>query len=52
MDPRFWPTYQQNLFYGGDGDLLGAIERDELDAVILPANFASPWDHIQQVCPL
>lgn len=42
-DPRFWPAYQQTLYYGGDGGLLGAIERNNLDAVILPANFASSW---------
>jgi len=42
-DPRFWPAYQQILYYGGDGGLLGAIKRNELDAVILPANFASHW---------
>jgi len=42
-DPRFWPAYQQNLYYGGDGGLLGAIERDDLDAVILPANYAPYW---------
>jgi len=40
-DPRFWPAYQQNFYYGSDGGLLGALKRDSLDAVILPANFAS-----------
>ncbi|KAI1413441.1 glutamyl-tRNA amidotransferase subunit A [Hypoxylon sp. FL1857] len=42
-DPRFWPDYQQNVYYGTEGGLLGAIERDDLDAVILPANFASSY---------
>jgi amidase len=42
-DSRFWPAYQKNLFYGNEGGLLGAIERHDLDAVILPAIFASPW---------
>jgi amidase len=42
-DPRFWPAYKQNLYYGGDGGLLGAIKRNNLDAVILPANFAASW---------
>ncbi|KAI1387512.1 amidase [Hypoxylon trugodes] len=37
-DPRFWPAYQQNLYYGGEGGLLGAIERNNLDAVILPSD--------------
>ena len=42
-DPRFWPAYQQYLYYGGEGGVLGALERHDLDAVILPANFASHW---------
>lgn len=42
-DLRFWPAYEQNLYYGKEGGLLGAIERHSLDAVILPANFASHW---------
>ncbi|OTA55107.1 amidase [Hypoxylon sp. EC38] len=42
-DPRFWPAYQQNVYYGTEGGLLGAIERDHLDAVVLPANFASSY---------
>ncbi|CAN9477738.1 unnamed protein product [Alternaria alternata] len=37
-DPRFWDAYLDFLYYGGEGGLLGAIERDELDAVIMPAN--------------
>ncbi|KAH8592551.1 amidase [Bisporella sp. PMI_857] len=39
-DPRFWPAYQQNMYYNGDGGLIGAIERNNLDAVILPTKFA------------
>jgi amidase len=42
-DPRFWAAYQQDLFYGGDGGLLGAISRNKLDAVILPTTVASSW---------
>ncbi|PVH82022.1 amidase signature enzyme [Cadophora sp. DSE1049] len=42
-DPRFWPAYQQNLYYGGDGGLLGAIKRHNLDAVILPSELSSDW---------
>ncbi|KAI0832184.1 glutamyl-tRNA amidotransferase subunit A [Hypoxylon sp. FL0890] len=42
-DPRFWPIYQQNVYYGAEGGLLGAIARDDLDAVVLPANFASSY---------
>ncbi|OCK99205.1 amidase signature enzyme [Cenococcum geophilum 1.58] len=42
-DPRFWPAYQQNMFYGGEGGLLGAIERNNLDAVILPTKFGHDY---------
>ncbi|KAI1139215.1 glutamyl-tRNA amidotransferase subunit A [Hypoxylon sp. FL0543] len=42
-DPRFWPAYQENVYYGAEGGLLGAIARDDLDAVVLPANFASSY---------
>jgi amidase len=43
-DPLFWDAYQQNLLnFGGEGGLLGALERDNLDAVVLPTDFASSW---------
>ncbi|KAH7386372.1 glutamyl-tRNA amidotransferase subunit A [Cadophora sp. MPI-SDFR-AT-0126] len=42
-DPQFWPAYQQNLYYGGEGGLLGAIKRHNLDAVILPSELSSDW---------
>jgi amidase len=42
-DPRFWEAYQKDLYFGGEGGLLGALERDNLDAVILPTSFASSW---------
>jgi amidase len=41
--PEFWPAYQQLLNYSSDGGLLGALERHDLDAVILPTYFASDW---------
>ncbi|RDW65275.1 hypothetical protein BP5796_09967 [Coleophoma crateriformis] len=41
--PHPWPAYQKNLYHGGEGGLLGAIDRHNLDAVILPAKFASGW---------
>ena len=34
--PRFWPAYQANLFYGGEGGILGALERTNTSAVLLP----------------
>lgn len=42
-DPRFWEAYEQDLFFGGEGGLFGALERNNLDAVILPTDFASSW---------
>jgi len=39
-DPRFFPVLQENLFLGGEGGLLGALERHNLDAIILPTSFA------------
>lgn len=42
-DPRFWKAYQQYVYYGEEGGLLGAIERHDLDAVILPTMFSSDW---------
>ncbi|KAI9713729.1 MAG: hypothetical protein M1812_006567 [Candelaria pacifica] len=39
-DPRFWAAYQANLFYGGDGGVLGALDRQNLSAVILPTSFS------------
>lgn len=35
-DPRFWPAYQVDLFYGGEGGILGALERTNTTAVLLP----------------
>lgn len=34
-DPQFWPAYQKNLYYGGEGGILGALQRDNLDAILL-----------------
>ncbi|OQV00444.1 hypothetical protein CLAIMM_05937 [Cladophialophora immunda] len=41
--PQFWPAYQQNLVYGDEGGLLGALKRYDLDAVILPTHFSSSF---------
>ncbi|KAI9848926.1 MAG: hypothetical protein M1838_000337 [Thelocarpon superellum] len=40
-DPRFWEAYQADLFLGGEGGVLGALERNNLDALILPT-YISP----------
>ncbi|KAK1753783.1 amidase [Echria macrotheca] len=39
-DPRFWPALQQDLFLGGEGGLFGALDRNKLDAIILPSSFS------------
>lgn len=45
-DPRFWAAYQKDLFLGGEGGILGALERDNLDAVIVPTSFSSSFPAI------
>lgn len=42
-DPRFWTAYQRVLTFGSEGGILGALERDGLDAVVLPSEFAPHW---------
>ena len=42
-DARFFPALQENIFYGTEGGLLGALERHGLDAVILPSSFSPPF---------
>jgi len=42
-DPRFFPQLQEQLFLGGDGGVLGALETFELDAVVLPSGLSSPF---------
>ena len=38
--PEWWPQYLQNLYVGGEGGILGALERHNLDAVVLPSDVA------------
>lgn len=40
--PTFWELYQRNLYYGGEGGILGALSRHNLDAVVLPTDVAPP----------
>lgn len=42
-DPRFFSALQENVFYGQEGGLLGALARHGLDAIILPSSFAPPF---------
>ncbi|PLB49058.1 putative amidase [Aspergillus steynii IBT 23096] len=39
--PEFWAMYQKSLYYGGEGGLLGALSRHNLDAIILPTGVAA-----------
>ncbi|KAE8350828.1 amidase [Aspergillus coremiiformis] len=39
--PEFWPLYQKNLRIGGEGGILGALSRHNLDALILPTSLAA-----------
>ncbi|PWY79303.1 amidase, partial [Aspergillus heteromorphus CBS 117.55] len=39
--PAFWPLYQRALYFGEEGGLLGALSRNQLDAIILPTLVAS-----------
>jgi amidase len=39
-DPRFWAAYQVDLYYGGPGGILGALEDNNVSAVILPTQFS------------
>ena len=38
--PEFWSMYQEVLQIGGEGGVLGALSRQNLDAVILPTTLA------------
>lgn len=39
-DPRFGPAYQKNLFYGGEGGVLGALNRTSTSAILLPTQLS------------
>jgi amidase len=36
--PQFWAAYQKDLYLGGPGGLLGALDTYNLDAVVLPTD--------------
>lgn len=38
--PAYWTMYQQVLQLGGEGGIIGALERHNLDAVLLPTSLA------------
>lgn len=37
----FWAAYQEDLFLGGEGGILGALATYDLDAVVIPSRSAS-----------
>ena len=39
-DPRFWAAYQADLYYGGPGGILGALDRANVSAVLLPTQLS------------
>ncbi|RAR13609.1 amidase signature enzyme [Stemphylium lycopersici] len=39
--PQFWAAYQEDLYLGGEGGLLGALSTYKLDAVVVPTRSAS-----------
>ncbi|GAB7338085.1 hypothetical protein MBLNU457_4450t2 [Dothideomycetes sp. NU457] len=39
-DPRFWPAYEANLYFGGEGGVLGALERNNVSAILLPTQLS------------
>jgi amidase len=38
--PDFKDLYQENIYFGGEGGILGALERHNLDAIVLPTAIA------------
>ncbi|KAL5117324.1 hypothetical protein ACEQ8H_004769 [Pleosporales sp. CAS-2024a] len=36
--PEFWAAYQMDLYFGGPGGLMGALDTYQLDAVVLPTD--------------
>lgn len=39
--PEYWTMHQQALQLGGEGGIIGALERHNLDAVLLPTSLAA-----------
>ena len=39
-DARFWAAYQANLYYGGEGGILGALTRNNVSTVLLPTQLS------------
>ncbi len=39
--PQYWTAYQNTLFLGGDGGILGALKKYNLDAMVLPTAWSA-----------
>jgi amidase len=39
-DPRFAEAYYWTTYFGGEGGVTGALEKHNLDALILPADYS------------
>lgn len=46
-DIRFWNQLQQHYYFGGEGGLLGAIERNDVDAIVMPSSSSAGRGAIQ-----
>ncbi|KAI1816351.1 amidase signature enzyme [Poronia punctata] len=42
-DAFFWDTLQRNRYAGGEAGVLGAMQRNDVDALIMPSAYASGW---------
>ena len=40
-DYQFWQAYQASYYYGAEGGVLGALEKYNLDVLILPTDYSS-----------
>ncbi|KAI9781341.1 MAG: hypothetical protein M1816_002409 [Peltula sp. TS41687] len=47
-DIRAWEAFQADLYIGGEGGIIGALERNNLDAVIVPTSFSSNFPAMAQ----
>lgn len=40
-DSKFWEAYQASYYYGAEGGVLGALEKYDVDVLILPTDYSS-----------
>ncbi|KEY64704.1 hypothetical protein S7711_02903 [Stachybotrys chartarum IBT 7711] len=46
-DIRFWNQLQEHYYFGGEGGLLGAVERNGVDAIVMPSSSSAGRAAIQ-----